>query len=67
MSKRADLIQKIKNIDLEISKIIDEKRFRIEQLKELMKTLQDELKPKINQSKSLKEERQVRQTKLNTL
>lgn len=47
MSKRAELILKIKNIDLEISKITDEKRFRVEQLKELMKTLQDDLKPKI--------------------
>ena len=67
MSKRAELIQKIKNIDQEIAKITDEKKFRIDQLKELMKSLQDDLKPKITQSKSLKEERQQRQNKLNTL
>ena len=58
MSKRAELIQKIKNIDQEIAKITDEKKFRIDQLKNLMKSLQDDLKPKITQSKSLKEERQ---------
>jgi hypothetical protein len=39
MSKRAELIQKIKNIDLDIAKITDEKKFRIDQLKELMKSL----------------------------
>lgn len=30
MSKRADLIKKIKNIEVEISKIIDDKKFKIE-------------------------------------
>lgn len=39
MSKRAELIQKIKNIDQEIAKITDEKKFRIDQLKNLMKSL----------------------------
>ena len=58
MSKRADLIQKIKNIDLDISKIIDDKKFKINQLKDLMKSLQEDLKPKVTQSKNLKEERQ---------
>ena len=47
MSKKNELIQKIKNIDLEISKITDEKKFRSDQLKDLMKNLQDELKPKV--------------------
>jgi FtsZ-binding cell division protein ZapB len=61
------LIQKIKTIDLDISKIIDDKKFKIDQLKNLMKSLQEDLKPKITQSKTLKEERQVRQNKLNTL
>ncbi len=61
------MIQKIKTIDLDISKIIDDKKFKIDQLKNLMKSLQEDLKPKITQSKTLKEERQVRQNKLNTL
>ncbi len=39
MSKKTELIQKIKNIDQEISKITDEKKFRIDQLKDLIKNL----------------------------